>query len=80
MLNAATGNPPRLEDLDGFSRQEYRFVTYLELVRLYKILGNRELEMKAVQDAALVSQMLTLKMDREIATELLSKIWQESTI
>jgi len=80
MVNAALGSPPRLEDLDGFSRHEYRFVTYLELVRLYKILGNRELEMKAVQEAALISQMLSLKMDRDIATELLSRIWQESSI
>lgn len=80
MVNAATGNPPRLEDLDGYARQEYRFVTYLELVRLYRILGNRELERKAVQDAALISQMATLKMDRELATELLARIWQESTI
>ena len=80
MVNAATGNPPRLEDLDGFARQEYRFVTYLELVRLYRILGNRELEQKAVQDAALISQLATLKMDRELATELLARIWQESSI
>ncbi|HCF2446918.1 TPA: hypothetical protein NIA45_004583 [Pseudomonas aeruginosa] len=80
MVNAATGNPPRLEDLDGYARQEYRFVTYLELVRLYKVLGNRELELKAVQDAALISQMATLKMDREIATEMLARIWKESSI
>jgi hypothetical protein len=36
--------------------------------------------MKAVQEAALISQMLSLKMDRDIATELLSRIWQESSI
>jgi hypothetical protein len=65
-------------ELGSIKRQETRFTAYLELARLYRLLGNGIYEKKAIQDAALYGQMASMTLDRAIVVEYLSLMLVES--
>ena len=78
MVNASLGRPPSVAELGSIKRQETRFAAYLELARLYRLLGNTIYEKKAIQDAALYGQMASMTLDRSIVVEYLSLMLIES--
>lgn len=78
MVNASLGKPPGVAELGSIKRQETRFTAYLELARLYRLLGNGIYEKKAIQDAALYGQMASMTLDRAIVVEYLSLMLVES--
>jgi hypothetical protein len=78
MLSAALGTPPSVEELASFVHQEMRFTAYLELARLYRLLGNSHYEKRAIQDAVLFSQVSSMTLDKGLAVEYLSIMLFES--
>lgn len=78
LVQAAVGNPPAVDTLSSLKRHEARLTAYLELARLYRLLGNQELEKRAIQDAVLFSQVSSLRVDRAIVAEYLSLMWLEA--
>lgn len=74
---ASQGTQPRIEDITAIKTEQTRLLVYVHLSRLYALHGDKQKQLQAIQDVALLSQSASMQLNPTTRAELLTELLME---